>query len=198
MTDNKRNIRVFIGSPGDVNPERVQVRKVVEEVGSSGLLAPGWSLEPIAWDSTKYPKVAFRPPQMAIVEGIPLPSQCDVAVFVFWSRIGTALTEDAYPDDRRADLGLGEVPLTGSVWELCDAMYAGRTGERPKVLVFHCQRSYPRVERSERMEADAQRYAVEDLFEAFKDEAGRYRFTVTNYNFWAGVANTSLLWAKVP
>ncbi len=118
MPTPKQVIRVFIGSPGDVSTERKQARAAIDRLNSLGVFED-CILESIAWESDAHADVASKTPQDNINDGLRWPSRCDISVFIFWSRIGTELAT-GLPDDRRAELGFADIPLTGSVWELCD------------------------------------------------------------------------------
>lgn len=159
-------IRVFLGSPADVIEERAHARTFIDSISQSGVLGD-LSLKLVAWDSTPYETSTWMHPQRAIDKNLSRPSDCDIAIFIFWRRIGTRLPEETYPEDKRKELGLSDVPLTGSVWELTDAMSAGLRKEIPIVLTFRCSRPIPQAPKREREDAKAQEFAVQDMFEAF-------------------------------
>ena len=52
-------------------------------------------LESVAWDQpgVGVPMLATMTPRAAIAEGLPKPSECDIVVVVFWSRMGTPLPD---------------------------------------------------------------------------------------------------------
>ena len=65
---------------------------MLEQVGRHGLI----DIEIIAWDQPGA-AVAMESgltPQEAIAQGLPKPEECDLAVVVLWSRIGTLLPTD--------------------------------------------------------------------------------------------------------
>jgi len=164
----ERVIQVFVGSPGDVAEERERAFSVIENVNKDRLLPPGWRFEAVGWDRTHYPKLAWLSPQEAITEGIPRPGGCDIAVFVFWKRIGTPLPPDSFEPN-----GAGDRP-TGSLWEYHDAMGAE---PRPWALVYH-RTTAPTM--TDRELADPIAFAeqlkgVQDFLAGFQDEQQRFR-----------------------
>ena len=163
----QRVIQVFVGSPGDVAEERRRAFEVIERVNIDKLLPEGWRFEGVGWDQTHYPKLAWLSPQEAINAGIPQPSQCDIAVFIFWKRIGTPLPLGSFIQN-----GAGPAP-TGSTWEFHSAMEAD---PRPWVLVYRYQRTPEMDEKdlADPMEFARQLKAVQDFFAGFKDAQGRF------------------------
>jgi hypothetical protein len=85
----QRVIQVFVGSPGDVAEARKRAFEVIESINDDVLLPAGWRFEGVGWDQTHYPKLAWLSPQEAINQGLPQPGDCDIAVFMFWKRVGT-------------------------------------------------------------------------------------------------------------
>jgi len=69
-------------------------------------------------------------PQEAIAEGLPKPEDCDLAVVILWSRIGTPLPEDF---DSKAD---GSPYLSGSEWEYLNSLEGFRKNGNPAVWVY--------------------------------------------------------------
>ena len=87
--------------------------------------------EIVAWDQpgAGVPMLATLTPQAAIAAGLPRPSQCDVVVAIFWSRMGTPL-----PDEyRKPD---GTAYLSGTEWEYLDALGASERCGKPAILVY--------------------------------------------------------------
>ena len=48
----RKVIIVFIGSPGDLNEERILFRKIVDEVNRIKANSVGIQLEPVGWEDT--------------------------------------------------------------------------------------------------------------------------------------------------
>ncbi len=164
---NKKVIQVFVGSPGDVSEERQQAFRIIDEINKDNLIPDGWSIEGIGWDQTPYPRIAWLSPQEAINQGIPLPGECDIAVFIFWKRIGTRLKPGTFDEN-----GAG-AQATGSLWEFHHAM---ESKNKPWVLVYYCNR--PPVMDETDMKDPAgfglQVQAVQELKARFKDDAGHH------------------------
>ena len=115
-TDHKI-LRVFVGSPGDVSAEREAVSKIIERLNNEfDAEQSAIRLQAIRWEKYPHARDTRLTPQAAIANGLPRPGECDVAVFIFWNRIGTVL-------DMRdlAVNGAGE-QATGSTWEFYDAL----------------------------------------------------------------------------
>lgn len=121
MPVNKRILRLFLSSPGDVGRQREIVREVVDALNVDPLVAERCGLEVVAWDTegAAVPLSGVRPPQDSVNAYLALPRECDLTIVLLWGRLGTPLP----PENRRAD---GTVYASGTVWELEDASSAGR------------------------------------------------------------------------
>ena len=148
-------------------PERERAFQVIEWLNAHRLLPPGWRFEGTGWDRSHHSKPARLTPQQAIDGGIDHPGDCDIAVFIFWKRIGTPLVPDSFEPN-----GAGPDP-TGSSWELHNALESPGT---PRVLVYHCDRE-PAPGPGDY--ADIEAYArqlkgLQDFLSGFKDPQGRW------------------------
>jgi hypothetical protein len=130
-----RQFRLFLASPGDVEEERKHVRSAIEQLRGERAFRDRIKLECIAWDQPgiAVPMEAALTPQKAIMQGIPKPSDCDLVVVIFCSRIGTPLpSEYVKPDDSRF--------LSGTEWEYHDAIMAFQENQtRPLVWLYRCE-----------------------------------------------------------
>lgn len=101
MTQTPKHIRIFIASPSDVQDERSIAKSVIENVVYDPNFVEKVSIRIVAWDKleTSVPMMATMTPQMAITAGMPKPSDCDIVVIIFWSRMGTPLPEEYRKDD---------------------------------------------------------------------------------------------------
>jgi hypothetical protein len=124
-------IRVFLASPGDVVDERARALKTLEDLQYNPLLRGMITVETVAWDKpgAGTPMLASKTPQQAIAEGLPKPSECDVVIVVFWSRMGTPLPANYVKPD-------GSRYRSGTEWEYQDALQAAEQDGRPQVLVY--------------------------------------------------------------
>jgi len=82
--------RVFVASPSDTQPERVAVRDVLERWNASNAMARKVILEPVTWESHSTPSMSSRP-QSVINDQ--LVHTCDMAISIFWTRLGTRTSE---------------------------------------------------------------------------------------------------------
>lgn len=84
-------IRIFVSSPGDVNDERKIALDVIEQLPYRPTFREKVAFRVIAWDKpgAGTPMRATLTPQDAINRGLPTPSECDIVIVIFWSRMGT-------------------------------------------------------------------------------------------------------------
>ena len=120
----KKKIRIFISSPGDVQQERNIARNVVQELNS--LYAKYAKLEVLMWED--FPLTT----ESTFQEGIDYflkNEPIDFAVFILWSRLGTPLcTKFAKPD--------GSPYKSGTEYEydlMCDLQ---RRNGSPRILTY--------------------------------------------------------------
>jgi len=114
-------LQIFISSPGDVGTERVLASEIVERLRDEFL--GRIDIQPIIWEYEPLGAHASFQSQ------IPPPSHSDVVVTILWSRLGTIV--GSHP----AAEGIPR-PLTGTQYELEDAMEAHRKEGRPLILVY--------------------------------------------------------------
>ena len=121
---NPLTVRVFLASPGDVVDERARALKTLEDLQYNPLLRGKITVETIAWDKpgAGTPMLASMTPQQAIAEGLPKPSECDIVIVIFWSRIGTPLPADY---EVKSD---GSPYRSGTEWEYWDALRGAGCG----------------------------------------------------------------------
>lgn len=117
-----KTLRVFISSPGDVRPERLIARRVVQRLDLE--FSYHFKVESILWE--REPLVASQHFQEKIVP----PHETDVVVVILWSRLGVPL-----PSDKFAGPLTGK-PVTGTEWEFEDALKANREHKAPDLLVY--------------------------------------------------------------
>lgn len=130
-----RHLRIFLSSPGDVADERNIALKVLENLPYDSLLRNKVTIQIVAWDKkgAGVPMLATMTPQEAINQGLPTPSQCDIVIVIFWSRMGTPLP----PEYTKPD---GSPYFSGTEWEYLDALMAAQASterpSRPQVVVY--------------------------------------------------------------
>jgi hypothetical protein len=127
-----RHLRVFIGSPSDVPRERAIVVAACQRLQYEPPFRGRAFIEVVAWDGPYegVPMLAQVDPQAAVDLGMPRPSECDVAVFILWSRFGTPLASQYLKGD-------GSPFRSGTEYELADALEGHRTSGVPDVLLYH-------------------------------------------------------------
>lgn len=164
-------VRVFLASPGDVVDERARALKTLEDLQYNPLLRGKITVETVAWDKpgAGTPMLASKTPQQAIAEGLPKPSECDIVMVIFWSRMGTPLPADYVKPD-------GSPYRSGTEWEYWDALRAAEQGDRPQVLVYR-RTEVPNIsmEDPEKDEKLRQWELVKTFFEAFRNPDGSLR-----------------------
>jgi len=121
MTPIKKNVRVFIASPSDVEKEREIIRGLVGDIKidveaeyrAKFRIEIEVSVEVIEGD---VPLNATSTPQDTIRTEKPLPSECDIVIVIFWSRFGTPMSDEF--SQRKPD---GSMYLSGTEYEFYDA-----------------------------------------------------------------------------
>ena len=152
-----QRFRIFISSPSDVFAERERVERVIVRLnGEFG----GSLLEAIRWERSYYTAAKTFQDQ------IPLPSQTDLVLCIFWKRLGFELPAGY----RRSD---GTTP-TGTEYEFEDAMQAARTRGTPDVLVY--RKAAPVLLDAEQVEMEQAQFEALKAFWSrwFRSETGQF------------------------
>jgi hypothetical protein len=132
LTDRQpKTLRVFISSPGDVANERFLVRQLLQELPYDPFLRGNIVFDVISYNdpAAPIPLPANLTPQEAVNRFGPKPSECNVVIFILWSRLGTPLDSQVFS---RID---GTQFMSGTEWEFEDAYNAE---PRPTMLVYRC------------------------------------------------------------
>jgi len=118
-----KTISLFVSSPGDVQPERDAVSRVVNRINDEqrGLL----NIRDIRWENAYYG--AHDTFQSQIIET----EVCDLVVCVFWRRLGSEL-----PADFPKRMKNGKPYPSGTVYELITAVEARSAKTTPDVWVY--------------------------------------------------------------
>ena len=120
----RRDIRIFLSSPGDVVEERRLARELIEgALRKEPAYRDRLGIEYVAWDDPEAPTpmLATEVPQASVNAAKPPPSQCHIVVVVLWSRLGSPFELN------------GRRWASGTEWEYEDA--AGAPG-KPDILVY--------------------------------------------------------------
>ncbi len=186
-----RHLRIFLASPGDVANERALALKVIEGLAYDAFLRGKVTLETVAWDKPGggTPMLATLTPQEAITRGLPKPSECDIMVAVFWSRMGTLLPDDWIKPEALRYLSGTEFEqwdpryLSGTEWEYFDALQAADAHGRPEVLVYRrTEKLLLDPDETEFDEKRRQWRLVSTFFDAFRNPDGSIRRGSASYD----------------
>ena len=168
-----RDIRIFLSSPGDVNPERDLAQWVIENLNNDAEFREQFHLILYRWDDPNVvlPMPADDTPQQSVNVYMTKPSACDLVVVLFWSRMGTKLVMD------------GREYLSGTHYEYTDALESKRASGRPDVWLYHCTRE-PEVKLTDQhRDSKIQQFdLVQQFFKGFRDEEGRLKGGVNQYS----------------
>jgi hypothetical protein len=141
-------------------------------------------LQEISWDNPNapVPMDAHLPPQEAINQRRPKPSECDIVIVILWSRMGTFLQEHAAsPEDPRY--------WSGTAWECFDAMDATDAKARferqhaPELFIYRRREDLNvKAKDPQRDKILAQFDRVENFFRSFLNPDGSPRRSVMDYD----------------
>ena len=128
----RHQFRIFLASPGDVPFERKLAREAITHISNERHFRDRLNIQIVAWDQpgAAVAMEAGLTPQAAIAQGLPKPEDCDLAVIILWSRIGTQLPKDF---DMKPD---GTAYLSGTEWECVNALNAFKSNGKPIVWVY--------------------------------------------------------------
>jgi len=163
-----RTVRVFVSSPSDVVPERERVSRVLSRLDAE--LAGSARFQAIRWEEGFYSAHATFQAQIAS------PAEADLAVFIFWSRAGTALPSDFL---RRAD---GSSYISGVEYEFESALQGHRARGTPDVFAYRkTAKILFEADRIEQQQAQLQ--ALEALWtRQFSTESGLFASGFSTFN----------------
>jgi hypothetical protein len=138
------------------------------------------TLQTIAWDdlSARTPMLATLTPQEAINRRMPLPSDCQIVIVIFWSRMGTPLPKEYVKPD-------GDIYLSGTEWEYIDAVVGARKSPSnlPLVIVYRrTEEPVIRLNAPDFTERHQQYNLVEKFFRQFTNEDGSLVGGYNQYN----------------
>jgi hypothetical protein len=110
-----RTITIYVSSPGDVLDERIALLEVVRRLEYDPFLGRAADLRVVSWDdpAAPVPMLGSEPPQATVDSLLGKPSECDIFIALFWSRMGTPLAGGPY--------------RSGTEWEVADALAGGGT-----------------------------------------------------------------------
>ncbi|MDQ7024748.1 MAG: hypothetical protein Q9P01_09220 [Anaerolineae bacterium] len=119
MPQNVPFLTVFLSSPGDVGEERALARNIMKRLPNRYVFKGRVGLNIVAWDDPDSTTAmeATLTPQAAISKGLPMPSESDIVIVIFWSRMGTPFTDETD----------GKEYQSGTHWELLDGLQSPNT-----------------------------------------------------------------------
>ncbi len=170
-------VRVFLASPGDVAEERGLARAVIDRLRHEFRYKDRIKFETVAWDQpyAAVSQEATLTPQAAIAKGLPKPSECDVVIVVFWSRMGTPLPAESTKPD-------GSPYLSGTEWEFWNAVDSARERRYPTVWLYRrTQIPNPSFDDPQYEEIKKQWHRVEVFFNSFSDDDGTILGSINEY-----------------
>ncbi len=165
-------IRVFISSPGDVPQERDDAQAVVEEINASGEFASHFLLKLYRWDNpdVALPMPATDTPQKSVDLYMIWPSQCDLVVVLFWSKMGSPLVMN----DREY--------LSGTHYEYSEGLEGYERSGKPTIWLYRCEEEpVVRLSDPDRDKKAKQFDRVTQFFKGFTDAEGRFLGGVNFY-----------------
>jgi DNA-binding response OmpR family regulator len=115
-------LKVFISSPGDVNPERRKVQNILKTLNEE--LSGKIYLSAVLWEDE--PLLASETAQSQIIA----PNETDIYIAIFWSRFGTMLPENIVRED-------GSRYGSGSEFEFEDAIISYDKKKSPDILFYY-------------------------------------------------------------
>jgi hypothetical protein len=170
--DSVRHVRIFVASPGDVDQERWLAREVIERLGKDPAFRDRLKVDPILWNDPEAPApmLANLTPQESVTRGLVRPSDCDIVITIFWSRMGSPLEKPLRTD---------KTPfLSGTEWEFEDA----RRGKRDILLYRRVSKVQVDIDDPTLEEKRAQRNLVAQFFDRLKGARGGWKSGYTEYD----------------
>ncbi len=127
MTKNLPIFTIFLSSPGDVPQERDDAQAVVDAFNKSHDYDDMFAtIRLYRWEG-EVPPSGKENAQKTVNKYLILPSECDLVVVIFWTRMGTPTVID----EREY--------LSGTDYEYTEALESGK----PEIFVYHCLQDDP-------------------------------------------------------
>lgn len=117
----KKDLKIFISSPGDVGQERLIAARVCDRL--QGEFANFFNLDVILWEHEPLRSTGHYQDELI------RPSDTDLMILILWSRLGTRLPEKF----KKAD---GSSYASGTEWEFEDALEGFRANSRPEIMTY--------------------------------------------------------------
>jgi hypothetical protein len=120
-----QKIDVFISSPGDVQPERDIVQKVIERLNDLSHIAARYVLKPYAWEKS-VPAVIGESPQKVVDKYMLQAEHSDLFIGILWSRMGTPVLDEV----------TGKEYQSGTEYEFIHAYNSYQAKKKPQILLY--------------------------------------------------------------
>jgi WD40 repeat protein len=117
----KKQVRIFVASPGDVGQERLIARRVIDRL--QGEFQNVIEIIPILWEHEPLRATAHYQ------EELMNPSEADIVVSILWSRLGTRLPGQFVRED-------GSSFASGTEWEFEVSADSFKKTNKPDILVY--------------------------------------------------------------
>lgn len=141
------NLRVFISSPNDVRPERIKAEHIISEIGEA--YSDKFSIELLMWEQMALDaKESFQNNINHYLGQKPI----DIAIFIVWRRIGTALGDGYLKDDG--------TPYTGTEYEYEIMSQSATISGKPLILFYRKNKEF-QVNDANLIEAAQQKQALD-------------------------------------
>ena len=160
------DFRIFISSPGDVEPERIRAGRVIDRLNTEHEGRVKFTA--IRWEE------AFYTADKGFQDQIPKPSQTDLVVCILWKRLGSELPSEYNRPDGTS--------RTGTEYEFEVALETALVQEVPDILVYRkAEKILFNSETVEREQADLR--ALEAFWQKwFHDEQGHFTAGFHKFN----------------
>lgn len=166
-----KTLRIFISSPGDVRHERYIAQKVISDLNK--IYKDYVMLEAIIWEDLPLEAtLSFQDGINYFLQQEPI----DIAIFILWSRLGTALSSSFQRPD-------GTIYASGTEYEF-DMMYSlWEQTSKPKIMVYVKDAE---IEYNTVLSSSAMREILDqkERLNHFIEEKFKDRETGTNYAYW--------------
>jgi site-specific recombinase XerD len=152
-------LRVFVASPGDVQPERDSIDDVVAELNRGIAKDRSLHLEIFRWETDAYP--GFHPEgSQGLIDAISGIEDCNLLIGIFWKRFGTPVRD----------------AKSGTEHEFRKAYEAWKSRGQPQIMFYFKQQEfYPKtrqeLEQMGRVIDFKSAYPEEGLWWTFTDQA---------------------------
>lgn len=117
------NLRIFISSPSDVRPERLNAKRLVEKLDRE--FGHYFRVEPVLWE--REPLKATEHFQASITP----PHETDIVVVILVSQLGVPL-----PPEEKFRVAITGRQVTGTEWEFEDTLASYQQRRQPDLLFY--------------------------------------------------------------